>query len=69
MPRSLKKGPYVPDLIKKVQINLDSKKINKNLVKILNDYSDFVGQTVVHNGDSSSVLTENMAGHKLGEFS
>ena len=75
MARSLKKGPYVHhSLIKKVQSNLDSKK--KAVVKTWSRASmiipDFVGQTIaVHNGTSicSCICTENMVGHKLGEFS
>ena len=75
MARSLKKGPYVHhSLIKKVQTNLDSKK--KAVVKTWSRASmiipDFVGQTIaVHNGKQfiPVYVTENMVGHKLGEFS
>ena len=75
MPRSLKKGPYVHySLIKKVQTNLDSKK--KSVIKTWSRSSmiipDFVGQTIaVHNGRQfvPVYITENMVGHKLGEFS
>ncbi len=75
MPRSLKKGPYVdPKLIKKIE------KINesgeKRTVKTWSRRSmitpDFVGHTfAVHNGKKfiSVFITENMVGHKLGEFS
>ena len=74
MARSLKKGPYVHhSLIKKVQTNLDSKK--KAVVKTWSRASmiipDFVGQTIaVHNGRQfvPVYITENMVGHKLGEF-
>ena len=75
MPRSLKKGPYVHySLIKKVQTNQDSKK--KSVIKTWSRSSmiipDFVGQTIaVHNGRQfvPVYITENMVGHKLGEFS
>ena len=74
MPRSLKKGPYVHySLTKKVQTNLDSKK--KSVIKTWSRSSmiipDFVGQTIaVHNGRQfvPVYITENMVGHKLGEF-
>ena len=75
MARSLKKGPYVfRKLEKKVQENIDSGK--KTVVKTWSRSSmiipDFVGQTIaVHNGRQfiPVYVTENMVGHKLGEFS
>ena len=75
MARSLKKGPYVHySLIKKLQANLESGK--KNVIKTWSRASmitpDFVGQTIaVHNGKQfiPVYITENMVGHKLGEFS
>ena len=75
MPRSLKKGPFVhKSLLKKVQANLDTNK--KNVVKTWSRASmispDFVGKTIgVHNGRQfiPVFITENMVGHKLGEFS
>ncbi|MDP5230334.1 MAG: 30S ribosomal protein S19 [Cellulophaga sp.] len=75
MARSLKKGPYVHfSLEKKVQQNLDSGK--KPVIKTWSRASmitpDFVGQTIaVHNGRQfvPVYVTENMVGHKLGEFS
>jgi small subunit ribosomal protein S19 len=75
MPRSLKKGPYVNlSLLKKVQANLDSNK--KSVIKTWSRSSmiipDFVGQTIaVYNGRQfvPVYITENMVGHKLGEFS
>jgi len=74
MSRSLKKGPYINvKLEKKVQANIDSKK--KVVIKTWSRGSmispDFVGQTVaVHNGNKfiPIYVTENMVGHKLGEF-
>ena len=75
MSRSLKKGPYINvKLEKKVQANIESKK--KNVIKTWSRGSmispDFVGLTVaVHNGNKfiPVYVTENMVGHKLGEFS
>ncbi len=75
MARSSKKGPYVdPKLTKKVGA-LDSKG-EKRPVKTWSrkcDISpDFVGHTfAVHNGSQfiPVFVTENMVGHKLGEFS
>ncbi|NTW32902.1 MAG: 30S ribosomal protein S19 [Bacteroidetes bacterium] len=75
MSRSLKKGPYINvKLDKKVQANIDSKK--KTVIKTWSRGSmispDFVGLTVaVHNGNKfiPVYVTENMVGHKLGEFS
>ena len=75
MSRSLKKGPYVLyKLRRKVEA---SKKSGKNqVVKTWSRSSmiipDFVGQTIaVHNGKTHIpvYVTENMVGHKLGEFS
>ncbi|GAB1403632.1 30S ribosomal protein S19 [anaerobic digester metagenome] len=75
MSRSLKKGPYIDyKLEKKV---LDAVSSNKKVV--IKTWSratmispDFVGQTIaVHNGNKfiPVYITENMVGHKLGEFS
>ena len=74
MSRSLKKGPYIHyKLEKKVLQNLESKK--KSVIKTWSRASmispDFVGQTIaVHNGNKfiPVYITENMVGHKLGEF-
>lgn len=74
MPRSLKKGPYV---YYKLQRKVD--KMNqsgkKNVIKTWSRGSmitpDFVGLTLaVHNGKQfiPVYITENMVGHKLGEF-
>lgn len=74
MPRSLKKGPYVYyKLLKKISNNtVNSKKI---VIKTWSRASviipDFVGHTfAVHNGKQHIpiYITENMVGHKLGEF-
>ena len=75
MARSLKKGPFVSlSLEKKVQKNVEENK--KTVIKTWSRASlitpDFVGQTIgVHNGRQfvPVYITENMVGHKLGEFS
>jgi|TARA_B100000073_G_C23362312_1_gene423374 small subunit ribosomal protein S19 len=75
MPRSLKKGPFVRhSLEKKVSNNIETGK--KEVIKTWSRASlitpDFVGQTIgVHNGRQfiPVYITENMVGHKLGEFS
>jgi len=75
VPRSLKKGPYVdPKLMKKVQAMLDSgeKKIIKTWSRRSTIIPEFVGLTfAVHNGNKfiPVYVSENMVGHKLGEFS
>ena len=74
MSRSIKKGPYVfHKLEKKVATLNDSGK--KTVVKTWSRRSmiipDFVGHTfAVHNGNKfiPVYITENMVGHKLGEF-
>ncbi|MEA1873229.1 MAG: 30S ribosomal protein S19 [Bacteroidota bacterium] len=74
MSRSLKKGPFIdPSLEKKVLKMQENKK--KTVVKTWARASiispDFVGLTIaVHNGNKfiPVYLTENMVGHKLGEF-
>ena len=74
MSRSLKKGPYIHyKLEKKVLQNVESKK--KSVIKTWSRASmispDFVGLTIaVHNGNKfiPVYITENMVGHKLGEF-
>ncbi len=75
MSRSLKKGPFIDyKLEKKVLDAAESKK--KVVIKTWSRAStitpDFVGQTIaVHNGNKfiPVYVTENMVGHKLGEFS
>jgi len=74
MPRSLKKGPFVYyKLQRKVDKMNESGK--KNVIKTWSRGSmitpDFVGLTLaVHNGKQfiPVYITENMVGHKLGEF-
>jgi small subunit ribosomal protein S19 len=75
MSRSLKKGIYVdPKLLKKVQMMEASgqKRVIKTWARASSISPEFVGHTFgVHNGKThiSVYVTENMVGHKLGEFS
>ena len=75
MPRSLKKGPFVDHhLVKKVDEAraANSKRPIKTWSRRSMIIPDFVGHTFnVHNGKSFATVfvTENMVGHKLGEFS
>ena len=75
MPRSVKKGPYIEvKLLKKIdQFNKSNqKKIIKTWSRASTIIPDFVGHTIaVHNGNKMIpvYITENMVGHKLGEFS
>ena len=74
MSRSLKKGPYVDQKREKRLVAMkDSKK--KKVVKTWSRRSmvtpDFIGHTIaVHNGNKfiPVFISENMVGHKLGEF-
>jgi small subunit ribosomal protein S19 len=74
MARSIKKGPFVQDsLMKRVQgMNSRSeKKVVKTWSRASTVLPDFVGHTfAVHNGNKfiPVYVTENMVGHKLGEF-
>ncbi|MCK9211088.1 MAG: 30S ribosomal protein S19 [Ignavibacteriaceae bacterium] len=75
MPRSVKKGPFIDlKLLKKVQVLNQSslKKIIKTWSRASTISPEFVGHTIaVHNGNKMIpvYITENMVGHKLGEFS
>lgn len=75
MPRSLKKGPFVDEhLMKKVREMASSgeKKMIKTWSRRSMVLPDFIGYTfAVHNGKKfiPVYVTENMVGHKLGEFS
>ena len=75
MSRSLKKGPYINvSLEKKILAMKESGKQNvgKTWARASMISPDFVGHTVaVHNGNKfiPVYITENMVGHKLGEFS
>ncbi len=74
MPRSLKKGPFVDEkLAAKVQELNDTnqKKVVKTWSRRSTILPEFVGHTfAVHNGNKfiPIYVTENMVGHKLGEF-
>jgi small subunit ribosomal protein S19 len=74
MSRSLKKGPFIDYKLEKrvVEMNATNK---KSVIKTWSRRSmispDFVGHTIaVHNGNKfiPVYVTENMVGHKLGEF-
>ena len=75
MGRSLKKGPFVDDHLMK-KIELLNRRFEKKVVKTWSRRStivpEMVGHTIaVHNGKKfiPVYITENMVGHKLGEFS
>ena len=74
MPRSVKKGPYVDyRVLKKVDALRQSsrKSIIKTWSRRCTIIPDFLGHTfAVHNGNKfiPVYVTENMIGHKLGEF-
>lgn len=74
MPRSLKKGPFVDEkLMKKVLKMSESgeKKMIKTWSRRSTIVPEFIGYTfAVHNGKKfiPVYVTENMIGHKLGEF-
>jgi small subunit ribosomal protein S19 len=75
MARSIKKGPYIfHRLLERVQKSKESTR--KSVIKTWSRSSmiipDMVGETIaVHNGKTfvPVFVTENMVGHKLGEFS
>ena len=74
MPRSLKKGPFVDDHLLKKVLNAQQTK-SRNIIKTWSRRStilpEFVGLTfAVHNGKKflPIFVTEDMVGHKLGEF-
>ena len=74
MGRSIKKGPYVqPVLLKRIQQMNEAgeKKILKTWSRSSTIFPDFVGHTfAVHDGRKHGpvYVTEDMVGHKLGEF-
>ena len=75
MPRSVKKGPYIDEkLLAKVDVMnaRNEKNVIKTWARASTISPDFVGHTIaVHNGNKfiPVYITENMVGHKLGEFS
>ncbi|MEX0691436.1 MAG: 30S ribosomal protein S19 [Gemmatimonadales bacterium] len=74
MARSVKKGPWVePSLAKKIagMNDRNEKRVFKTWARGSTITPDFVGHTVaVHNGNKfiPVYVSENMVGHKLGEF-
>lgn len=75
MPRSLKKGPFVDHHLQK-KVSVQNKEGTKKEIKTWSRRSmitpDMVGHTFgVHNGRKhlSVFVTDNMVGHRLGEFS
>lgn len=75
MPRSIKKGPYIAHHLQK-KIDVANEANSKGTIKTWSRRStiapDFIGKTfAVHNGKKfiPVFITENMVGHKLGEFS
>ena len=74
MSRSLKKGPYIdPKLLAKIERmnELGEKKPIKTWSRASTIFPEMVGHTIlVHNGRKfvPVYITENMVGHKLGEF-
>ncbi len=75
MSRSLKKGPFIDYKLEKRVLDM-SESGKKSVIKTWSRRSvispDFVGLTIaVHNGNKfiPVYITENMVGHKLGEFS
>jgi small subunit ribosomal protein S19 len=75
MSRSLKKGPYIDyTLLEKVEAlnNQNQKKVIKTWARACTIIPEFIGHTfAVHNGNKfiPVYVSENMIGHKLGEFS
>jgi small subunit ribosomal protein S19 len=74
MPRSVKKGPYIQERLRQRVEAMNSrgeKKVVKTWARASTISPEFVGHTVaVHNGSKfiPVYITENMVGHKLGEF-
>ena len=75
MPRSVKKGPFIDQkLLEKIEImnSRNEKKVIRTWSRSSTISPEFVGHTIaVHNGNKfvPVYMTENMVGHKLGEFS
>ncbi|MBM3287504.1 MAG: 30S ribosomal protein S19 [Candidatus Eisenbacteria bacterium] len=75
MARSLKKGPYVVESLKKKIDEMNKskeKKVVRTWARRCTVLPEFVGHTLaVHNGNKfiPIYVSENMVGHKLGEFS
>ena len=73
MGRSIKKGPFIdPKLARKVERAKDKREPIKTWARASTIPPDFIGFTfLVHNGKQfpKVYVTEDMVGHKLGEFS
>ena len=75
MSRSLKKGPFINLKLEKKVLDMNEtgkKTVVKTWSRVTMISPDFVGHTIaVHNGNKfiPVYITENMVGHKLGEFS
>jgi small subunit ribosomal protein S19 len=74
MSRSIKKGPFIDFKLEKrvLEMNEGKKSVLKTWSRRSVISPDFVGHTIaVHNGNKfiPVYITENMVGHKLGEFS
>ena len=74
-PRSLRKGPYIQEALEKRVLAMNDGSKKKEVVKTWSRASmispDFIGHTIaVHNGNKfiPVYVTEQMVGHKLGEF-
>ncbi|MCF0166569.1 MAG: 30S ribosomal protein S19 [Bacteroidales bacterium] len=75
MARSIRKGPYIQEALLKRVTAMNEGTMKKEAIKTWSRASvifpDFVGHTIsVHNGNKfiPVYVTENMVGHKLGEF-
>ena len=74
MPRSLRKGPFIDEkLLRKVEAmnSRNERTVVRTWSRASTISPDFVGHTIaVHNGNKfiPVYITENMVGHKLGEF-
>ena len=74
MGRSVKKGPYIADSLKKKVLDMNAKgekKVIKTWSRASTIFPEFVGHTfAVHDGRKHVpvYVTEDMVGHKLGEF-
>jgi small subunit ribosomal protein S19 len=75
MPRSIKKGPFIDSHLQKkvdVAVSTKSKRVIKTWSRRSTVTPDMIGLTfAIHNGKKfiPVFVTENMVGHKLGEFS
>jgi len=75
MPRSVKKGPFIDEHLRKkveIAVRTGNKKVVKTWSRRSTIFPEMVGMTfAVHNGRKflPVFITENMVGHKLGEFS